>query len=194
MLQIIISADSASGLLSASLLAHVVTSLNGNLRALSRLFYSLAKDDILPNRFSKLNKKQIPANALLLVSLLSLIIPFFGSTAIGWIVDITTIGSTLIYGFVSAAAFKEARRLKDTHERITGLVGLVLMLVFVAYLLMPNIFSNELLKWILTFFLLLGLSSVSFISIALFQRITHVASAKQSSSGSLSCLLWFYRV
>ena len=149
-------------ILSASLLSLVLTSLIGNMRALSRLFYSLAGDDILPARFSKLNKKQIPSRAMLLVAAISLVIPFFGRTAIGWIVDITTIGSTLIYGFVSAAAFKTAKAENNTKVKITGAAGFVIMIIFSVYLLMPGIFTGNTLEPE-TYFLLIAWSVLGFI-------------------------------
>ena len=135
--------DTGVYLLMASLLALVATSLIGNLRALSRLFYSVSRDGILSSRFSRLNKRNIPANAIWLVVLFSLAIPFVGRTAIGWIVDITTIGATLLYGFVSAAACKEARKEGLRRETVTGLAGFLIMLVFAVYLLFPNLFSDD---------------------------------------------------
>lgn len=149
-------------LLSLSLLALVLTSLIGNLRALSRLFYALSKDGILPSRFSGLNRKQIPAKAMLLVALISFVIPFFGRTAIGWIVDVTTIGSTLIYAFVSAATFKIARATGDKREKRTGIAGVLIMLLFAAYLLLPGAFSSGALESE-TYFLLIAWSVLGFI-------------------------------
>ena len=73
-------------ILMASLLSLVLTSLIGMLRALGRLCYAVAKDGILPERFARLNDRQIPVNAILLVLVVSLPIPFLGRTAIGWIV------------------------------------------------------------------------------------------------------------
>ena len=64
-----------------------------------------------------------------------------GRTAIGWIVDVTTIGATLIYGLVCASTYKLAKKSGDRTERITGLVGLICMLVFGVFLLLPNIIS-----------------------------------------------------
>ena len=98
------------GILMASLMALVLTSLIGTLRAVSRLCYAVAQDGILPERFAHLNEKQIPVNTILLVVLISLPIPFLGRTTIGWIVDTTTIGATILYGFASAAVFKAAKR------------------------------------------------------------------------------------
>jgi diguanylate cyclase (GGDEF)-like protein len=62
------------------------------------------------------------------VALVSLPVPFLGRTAIGWIVDVTTIGATLVYGFAAAAAFRLAGRLGDKKDRLFGLIGLVLMI------------------------------------------------------------------
>ena len=130
-------------ILMACLLALVLTSLIGNLRALSRLFYAVSRDGILPERFAQLNEKDIPANAMLLVAALSLIIPFLGRTTIGWIVDITTLGSTVVYGFVAAAAYKTARGTGDKKEIFTGGFVFAVMIIFAIYLLFPNLFTND---------------------------------------------------
>ncbi len=133
-------------LLAAALFCLVASSLIGNLRALSCLFCAVAKDEILPASFARLNRQQIPERAMLLTAGISLVIPFVGRTAIGWVVDVTTIGATLLYGFVSAAALKVARKNGDRRETVTGAVGLGLMLVFGIYLLFPNLFSDDTLE------------------------------------------------
>ena len=133
--------DAGVYILMASLLALIVTSLIGNFFALSRLLYATAKDRILPERFAKLNARGIPANAIVLIALISLIPPFIGRVAIGWIVDVTTLGATIIYSFVSAAAFKTARFRADRTEKITGITGLVIMLGFAGYMLIPSLYS-----------------------------------------------------
>ena len=138
--------DFGVAVLMAALLALVLTSLIGNLRTLSRLFYATARDGILPERFAELNDRHIPANAMLLVAAVSAVIPFVGRTAIGWIVDVTTLGATMLYGFVSAAAYKTARKLKKRRESVTGLIGFAVMLVFGLYLLFPNLFGDAMLE------------------------------------------------
>ncbi len=126
-------------LLMAALLALVLSSLIGNTMALSRLFYALGRDKVLPGKFGELNEDGEPARAIMLIACVSAVIPFAGRTAVGWIVDVTTIGATLIYGFVSAAAAKTARLRKDRKERLTGLIGLILMVAFGCYILLPNL-------------------------------------------------------
>ena len=112
-------------MLMVSLLCLIFTSLIGNITALSRLFYALGKDDILPRRFGQLNRHGVPGTAILLVAGVSSLIPFVGRTAIGWIVDVTTLGATLIYGYISTATMRLASKREDRHERITGTAGLV---------------------------------------------------------------------
>ena len=129
-------------ILMLSLLALIFTSLIGNITALSRLFFALAKDGILPARFGRVNRHGIPGQAIWLIAAISVLVPFLGRTAIGWIVDVTTIGATLIYGFVSASAMKLARDCQDHTEIYTGTAGLVICIGFGLYLLLPNLFST----------------------------------------------------
>lgn len=133
--------DGGVWLLMASLLALILTSLIGNTTCLSRLFYAQSLDGILPKKISELNDQGVPANAMKFIAAVSIIIPFVGRTAIGWIVDVTTIGATLIYGFVSAATFKTAKSRRDTIEKWTGVIGLGLMIAFGLYILLPNLVS-----------------------------------------------------
>ena len=129
-------------ILMVSLLALVLTSLIGMLRALSRLCYAAAQDGILPGRFAVLSDKQIPVRTILLVLLVSLPIPFVGRTAIGWIVDTTTIGATIIYGFVSVAVFRESGLEGSKKDRVISSICLVILLAFSIFLLFPGVFSD----------------------------------------------------
>lgn len=124
-----------------TLLALIITSLIGNMLALSRLNYALARDGIIPKYFTKLNRKDIPYRSVFLIGAISLLIPFVGRTAIGWIVDVTTIGATLVYGFVSASAMKIARGQGDKRTVATGFIGMVTMIGFGLYLLIPELFG-----------------------------------------------------
>ncbi|MBO4432095.1 MAG: amino acid permease [Clostridia bacterium] len=149
-------------ILSASLLSLIITSLIGNIRVLCRLFYALAADDILPKGFTVINRQHVPYRAVMLVSGISVIMPFLGRTAIGWIVDITTVGATIIYGFVSAAAYKTAKSNRNKKYRVTGAVGFLIMIVFGIYLLLPGLFAGESLETE-TYFLIILWSIIGFI-------------------------------
>ncbi len=130
-------------ILIASLLALVLTSLIGTLRAISRLCYAVAQDGILPERFAQLSDKQIPVNTILLVVAVSLPIPFLGRTTIGWVVDTCTIGATVIYGFASVAVFKAAKQEGIRKDQILGGVCMVILVVFLLFLLFPGVFANN---------------------------------------------------
>ncbi len=121
-----------------SLLALVVTSLIANVWALSRLMSAVSRNSIIPPKFAALNKKGIPAKSILFIISVSLFIPFVGRSAISWIVDVSTIVSTLLYGFVSAAAMKSARRNNDKKHFVSGLIVLVVMILFGAVLIIPE--------------------------------------------------------
>ena len=125
-----------------SLLSLIFTSFIGNITALSRLFGALGRDSILPSAFGKLNRRGVPGKAILLVAGISVLIPFLGRTAIGWIVDVTTLGATLVYGYVSAAAGKSALICGDKTEKITGGAGVVICTLFGLYMLIPNLFGT----------------------------------------------------
>jgi diguanylate cyclase (GGDEF)-like protein len=135
--------DAGVYILMASLLALVLSSLIGMLRAVSRLCYAVAHDGVLPERFSKLSKKRIPVNAILLACIVSLPIPFVGRTAIGWIVDTTTIGATITYGFASVAVFKVSGQEGAKKNRLISGICLLILVAFMAFLLLPGIFSDH---------------------------------------------------
>ncbi|MBR3569416.1 MAG: amino acid permease [Oscillibacter sp.] len=121
-----------------TILAAVITGLLGNSIAASRLIYALARDNMLPAWFGKLNKRQAPENALLFIMAISIPIPFFGRTAIGWIVDVNTIGATIAYVYASASAYKVAKDNANIVVQITGMAGMVISALFFLYFLVPN--------------------------------------------------------
>ena len=133
--------DIGSTVLAVTVAGGILTGLIGNMIASSRLLYSMAQDELLPSWFCKLGKSGSPKNAILFITAVSLVIPFFGRTAIGWIVDVTTIGATIAYGYASIAAFKRAKADGKKLIMVTGIIGLVMSAAFTVYLLVPNFFS-----------------------------------------------------
>ena len=114
-------------------LSGIVTGLIGNFIAASRLMYSMAEHDMLPGWFGKLNKDATPQNSLLFLMAISAVIPFLGRTAIGWIIDVNTVGATIAYGYTSAAAYAEARKDNTRGIKTTGVIGIVMSIVFFFY-------------------------------------------------------------
>lgn len=130
-------------ILMLALLGAIITSLIGNTMAVSRLLYAAGRDKAAPSVLAKCNKNGNPSIAVYCVMFVSVLIPFLGRTAIGWIVDITTLGATIIYGLVSYAVYKDATKRAERLERVSGMSGLLLMLAFGIMLLLPNIFSSS---------------------------------------------------
>ena len=129
-------------ILMASLLALVLTSLIGMLRTVSRLCFAAAQDGMLPERYTRLSKKQIPDKAIWLVILVSLPIPFLGRTTIGWIVDTTTIGAVILYGFASAAVLKVSMQENNKRQRLISGICMFIMVAFIVFLLFPSAFAD----------------------------------------------------
>ena len=119
-------------------LGAIITGLIGNYIASSRLLYAMAEDKLLPEWFGRLNKHAVPRNAILFLLAISVILPFFGRTAISWIVDVTTVGATIAYAYTSAAALKTARKKKNKLYTVSGAAGLAFSLAFMLYFLVPN--------------------------------------------------------
>ena len=114
-------------MIAASLLSLVISSLIGMMTALSRLLYAISNDEIIPANFNRLNSRGVPHKAIDFIISISCIIPFVGRTAIGWIVDITTIGTILVYCFVAAAIIKLGTREDNKPMKILGIAGIVIM-------------------------------------------------------------------
>ena len=128
--------------------AAILTGLAGNMTAASRLLFAMSRSDMLPKRVAVLNRRGVPACAIWLLLVVSLPIPFLGRAAIGWIVDVNTIGVTIAYAYTSAAALKMAAEEGRTRTIVTGAAGTLISLGFLLYFLIPNLLpvstmSNE---------------------------------------------------
>ena len=128
-------------ILGLAVTAGIVTGLVGNYIAASRLMYAMTEDNILPAWFGRLDANGNPANAFKFLIAISLVVPFVGRAAIGWIVDVNTVGALIAYAYTSAAAYKLATDDKNLPVRITGLIGAALSLVFFLYFMVPNIWT-----------------------------------------------------
>ena len=127
--------------LGVAALCGIFTGLIGNFVALSRLFCALSEDGMIPGRMGELTEHHVPRNAIVAILAISIILPFFGRTAISWIVDVTTVGAVIAYAFASASAWKTARSEENKLFTVTGALGIVVSLLFVVAFLIPNILS-----------------------------------------------------
>ena len=121
-----------------AVLAAILSGIIGFYMATSRLLYSMSKERVLPGWFGKVHPKyKTPMNAILFVMIVSLIAPFFGRTALGWIVDMSSTGAAIGYAYTSAAALKLAIKEKKKGVIVTGIIGVVMAIAFLVLLLVP---------------------------------------------------------
>ena len=125
-------------ILGVAALGAIFTGLIGNYIALSRLLSSLSGDGLFPAWIGRINERHVPKNAILGILAVSVILPFFGRTAISWIVDVTTVGATIAYALASASAWKTARLAGDKKNMVMGMIGMIISLLFALEFLIPN--------------------------------------------------------
>ena len=124
--------------LGIAVLGAILSGIIGFYMATSRLLYSMSKEEVLPDWFGKLHEKyKTPHNAILFILMLSIIAPFFGRTALGWIVDMSSIGAAIGYGYTSLAAYKFAKKENNIGIMVTGIIGCIMSLIFMVLLLVP---------------------------------------------------------
>lgn len=118
--------------------AAVLSGIIGFYMATSRLFYSMSIEGVLPKWFGKLDSKyNTPKNAILFTLLISIIAPFFGRTTLNWIVDMSSTGAAIGYGYTSLAAMKLAIKERNISVTITGAIGSIFAIMFLVLLLVP---------------------------------------------------------
>ena len=118
--------------------AAIVTGLIGHIVAASRLIYAMARDGLLWGKLAKLDRDGSPRNAIVAIVAVSCLIPFVGRTAVGWIVDVTTIGASIAYGYVSFCAIMVAKKEGRRWVMASGCAGLLVSAAFMVYFLVPN--------------------------------------------------------
>lgn len=124
--------------LGAAVLGALLSGVVGFYMASSRLLYSISRSEMLPGWFARIHPKyKTPANAILFVMIISLIAPFFGRNTLVWIVDMSSVGAAIGYGYTSAAAFKFALKDKKYGIMITGVLGTIFAIVCAVILLIP---------------------------------------------------------
>lgn len=128
-------------ILAFTLIGAVVTGIVGNYIAASRLLYALSGEGIIPEKFHSLGKYNTPAKCIIFIMAVSLFIPFMGRTAVGWIVDVTSVGATIAYGYTSAAAFKFAHNEKRTGTQIIAALGVIISVSFFMLAVVPNFWA-----------------------------------------------------
>ena len=130
-------------LIGITVLGAIFTGILGNYVAASRLLYAMAEDRMLPGWFGKLNGRNVPWHAVLFILLFSVPVLFVGRTAVEWIVDVTTIGATIVYGYTCFTAYRCAKREGNKTIKMTGLSGTVAAVLLSAYLFKDSLSTES---------------------------------------------------
>ncbi len=133
--------DPGLNVLAVTVLCALGTSLLGLYRASSHLLQRLAMDEVLPDWFAVSNGDGVPVNAIRFVMVLSVVVPFVGRAAIGWIVDVTSVCASLAYLYASLCCFVVARRASNRTMTAIGICGVIISAVFFVSPLIPNLWS-----------------------------------------------------
>lgn len=120
----------------------------------SKAIYSMAKSNMLPNNFAKLNSNSTPAFGIILGEVLCTISPFFGKPALIWLVDASGFGYCIAYFIVSLSFVKlriikpnMERPFKVKHWRFVGIVSCVMSLFLIILYIVPLLFSSSAFVW-----------------------------------------------
>jgi len=128
----------------------VSTGLNGFILATSRLLFAMSRAKIIPGAFSKLHPKhETPYIAVIFTVIVSMIAPWFGREALTWVVDMSSIGVSIVYFYTCFTAFTLFKwsRNKDfnpsKHEvspfkKTYSGIGAIASIIFIGLLLIPG--------------------------------------------------------
>ncbi|MBQ6472181.1 MAG: amino acid permease [Victivallales bacterium] len=123
---------------SVFMLAATLTGVIAAFIALSRLLRGLATERILPPWFGELNADGTPRNAIYTIIAASFLVPFLGRSAVGWPVDVSSIGVAFAYCLCSASVFKFALSKRNVPSMVTGFAGGFLSILFFIVRLLPH--------------------------------------------------------
>ncbi|MCG8530520.1 MAG: APC family permease [Desulfovibrionales bacterium] len=118
----------------------ICTGMNGFYMATSRLLLSMARAKVLPNWFAKIHPTyQTPVNSILFTMVFGLLLPWFGRTAILWIIDMCTIGTAVSFFYTCFTSYKMIKEANpQSREATIHLVGASFSLLFLGLLCIPG--------------------------------------------------------
>lgn len=118
----------------------VLSGMMGFYMASSRLMYSMSRDGYLPAMFSKLDPKHgVPRNAMLFCLVISLFGPILGREALGWFLDMSSIGASIGFGFTCLSTIVTIKRDNDAKPflKVMAYIGAAFSCIFIILQLVP---------------------------------------------------------
>ncbi|MBQ3626023.1 MAG: amino acid permease [Synergistaceae bacterium] len=130
-------------ILSAAAASAIITGLLGFYIITSKFLCSLADEGVLPEFFSKKNKHDAPINAIIFLTIISMLSTLLGRSVLGWVVDMASLGAAIAYGYTSLAARKFSLNAfhsglsNDKSGIFLGTLGFIFAVIFAFLLLAP---------------------------------------------------------
>lgn len=130
-------------ILGTAVLGGVCTGMNGFYLATTRLILSMARGHFIPSWFGRVHPRYgTPHNAVLFTLGLCLLAPWFGRSVVGWVVDMSSVGTAIAYLFTCLTAYKMMKALpvyrNAAGSRIITVIGSIASFMCVALLLIPG--------------------------------------------------------
>lgn len=122
----------------------ICTGINGFYMSSSRLFFGMARANMLPACFAKVHTKyNTPNLCVLFVMAVTCLCPFFGREVIGWVVDMCSVGTAVGYFFTCACAFILIKKDKCNEDKnlihpITAFLGALISCGILLLLVIPG--------------------------------------------------------
>ena len=133
----IVMGKTGLAVITASVIAAMLTGIIGFYTATSRLLFSMARDGMIPKWFCYINKNGVPSHAGLFCGIVSGMICLLGRAVMGWVFDMASIGAAIGFAYTSIAAAKYAWKEKRADILIFGVLGFILSLGIAMVILVP---------------------------------------------------------
>lgn len=127
-------------LLGIGVFCAVLSGIMGFYLAASRLMFAMGREGYLPAWFGIVEPRYgTPKNAIVFCMIVSLSGPLLGREALGWFVDMSSIGASIAYLFTCASTLYMAKKDKDgtVFLKVTAILGLVFSVSFIVLQLVP---------------------------------------------------------
>lgn len=122
-------------LLMLALLGAVIGGINGFMISSSRLMGALANSKLVPQKYSRINRRGALDNAINFIIIVSLIGPWLGREVIIYIVDMASVLAAIAYFYVCYIGLRYSETI---IAKISTFIGLVVSLSFIGLLLIPG--------------------------------------------------------
>lgn len=150
--------------LATAVLGAVCTGINGFYVATTRLLLSMARGRILPSWFADIHPRfHTPHKATLFTMGIVLLTPWCGRSVVGWIVDMSSVGTAIAYLYTCLAAWRVVGHAPSSSGKNLKLcvcaIGAATSILCIALLIIPGspAFIAAAPRWIMLAWIVLGI-------------------------------------